>query len=227
MVDGGGRSKKVSATCGSTDKRLVPISSYLLPTPPPSSTLTSEPPVPTFRRPSPIKRSSLPFTSSAPSSPITDRGDEIRRSPSPETIARMSMTGAPSSSRSRAPSFDQSPSFDRRRSREASLPILPKVEEVAQPKSPKPEADGKLDRCVLQRNVLIRQRFQVSACTQPCPFSYHTHASDPHCGAGHYQRRWRNGRDKTVRRQHGRASTSVSFRYPRRRRRSPESSRTT
>lgn len=138
----------------SADDRLVPISNYLLP-PPPASALSASNPAP-FKRPEPLKRASLPFTSSAPSSPILERPEDIRRSPSPETIARMSMTGPGSAG---GPS--RGPSFEGRRSREGSLPLAlpgrrsrestsPGEVEMTRPRSPKPEADGKLDRCVLR-----------------------------------------------------------------------------
>ena len=130
--------------------RMVPISNYLLPALP-LATSVSPDPAP-FRRPEPSKRSSLPFVSSVPSSPISERPEEIRRSPSPETIARMSMTGSGSSTANRSASMDRAGSLSmeksssksgpRRRGREASLPL----EVETGRRSPKPEADGKLDR---------------------------------------------------------------------------------
>ncbi|RXK38058.1 hypothetical protein M231_04617 [Tremella mesenterica] len=108
------------------ERRLVPISSYILPTPVASSA-PAPAPAP-FKRPEPLKRSSLPF--SAPSSPIRENTEEIRRSPSPETIARMSMTG------SRLPSQPE-----RRASKDVSTPDIP-----TRVRTPKPEAIGKLDR---------------------------------------------------------------------------------
>jgi hypothetical protein len=84
------------------------------------------------------------------------------RSPSPETIARMSMTsvlaGQSRPSGSRHDSLESDPTADRRRSREGSLPVgdderrgskdasVATEIEVVRPRSPKPEADGKLDR---------------------------------------------------------------------------------
>lgn len=135
--------------------RLVPISNHLLP-PVPQITAVEPAPAP-FKRPEPLKRSSLPFTSSAPSSPIRESADVFRRSPSPETIARMSMVGPQvvgSSSRngsldrptvSRKASVDSGPTSAgaEGRVRKASLPVNT---EPPRPKSPKPEADGKLDR---------------------------------------------------------------------------------
>ncbi|RSH91355.1 Chitin synthase, class 5 [Saitozyma podzolica] len=132
------------------ERKLVPISNFLLPAVP--VTATPSDPAP-FKRPEPLKRTSLPFTSSAPSSPIRE---EPMRSPSPETIARMSMTGAVAGSSRPTSIHDslerESASTDRRsslpvgmgrRSREPSLPL---DTEVVRPRSPKPEADGKLDR---------------------------------------------------------------------------------
>ncbi|KAK4684918.1 chitin biosynthesis protein CHS5, partial [Tremellales sp. Uapishka_1] len=136
-------------------RKLVNISSYLLPTPPASSTNLAEPSTtPIFKRPPPLKRSSLQ-SGSAPGSPIHEYPEEIRRSPSPETIARMSMTGSSGpNGRGSVPGSATSASglgsgsgsaisAERRRSRENSLPV---VDEFVRPRSPKPEADGKLDR---------------------------------------------------------------------------------
>ncbi|WRT70145.1 uncharacterized protein IL334_007139 [Kwoniella shivajii] len=117
------------------DRKLVPISNHLLPSLPQPTSLTSDP-TPQFRRPNPQKRSSLPFTSSAPSSPHHENPEEIRRSPSPETIARMSMHAS-----SNKPSMSRNGSMEGRRSREMSLDV-----DTGRPRSPKPEADGKLDR---------------------------------------------------------------------------------
>ncbi|OCF77396.1 hypothetical protein I204_01384 [Kwoniella mangroviensis CBS 8886] len=116
------------------ERKLVPISNYLLPSLPQASTNTSDPAP--FRRPSPQKRSSLPFTSSSPTSPHHENPEEIRRSPSPETIARMSMHAS-----STRPSLSRNGSMEGRRSREMSLDV-----DSGRPRSPKPEADGKLDR---------------------------------------------------------------------------------
>ncbi|WWC91780.1 uncharacterized protein L201_006727 [Kwoniella dendrophila CBS 6074] len=117
------------------ERKLVPISNYLLPSLPQATTTTSDPAP--FRRPSPQKRSSLPFTSSSPTSPHHhERPEEIRRSPSPETIARMSMHAS-----STKPNMLRNNSMEGRRSREMSLDV-----DVDRPRSPKPEADGKLDR---------------------------------------------------------------------------------
>ncbi|WWC72104.1 uncharacterized protein I206_106064 [Kwoniella pini CBS 10737] len=117
------------------ERKLVPISNYLLPSIPQAQTTTSDPAP--FRRPSPQKRSSLPFTSSSPTRPHDENPEELCRSPSPETIARMSMHA--SSSR---PSVSRNGSMEGRRSREMSLD----VDIGGRPRSPKPEADGKLDR---------------------------------------------------------------------------------
>lgn len=91
------------------------------------------------------------------------------RSPSPETIARMSMmqtvagaSSSPSRSPLRSSSYDEQRddpySQDRPRSRQSTLPLekrerprsreasLPVEAEATRPRSPKPEADGKLDR---------------------------------------------------------------------------------
>ena len=143
-------SKCSSVTSRADAIRLVPISNYLLPALP-LATSVSPDPAP-FRRPEPSKRSSLPFVSSVPSSPISERPEEIRRSPSPETIARMSMTGSGSSTANRSASVERAESLSmekssgksgqRRRGREASLPL----EVETGRRDPKPEADGKLDR---------------------------------------------------------------------------------
>ncbi|WWC64482.1 uncharacterized protein I303_107092 [Kwoniella dejecticola CBS 10117] len=117
------------------ERKQVPISNYLLPSLPQAQTTTSDPAP--FRRPSPQKRSSLPFTSSSPTSPHHENPEEIRRSPSPETIARMSMHAS-----SNRPSVSRNGSMEGRRSREMSLD----VDVGGRPRSPKPEADGKLDR---------------------------------------------------------------------------------
>ncbi|WVW86242.1 hypothetical protein I302_108284 [Kwoniella bestiolae CBS 10118] len=116
------------------ERKLVPISNYLLPSLPQALTNTSDPAP--FRRPSPQKRSSLPFTSSSPTSPHHENPEEIRRSPSPETIARMSMHASTT-----RPSVSRNGSMEGRRSREMSLDV-----DTGRPRSPKPEADGKLDR---------------------------------------------------------------------------------
>ncbi|WVF72898.1 hypothetical protein IAT40_007716 [Kwoniella sp. CBS 6097] len=118
------------------DRKLVPISQYLLPTLPQVTANTSDPAP--FRRPSPQKRASLPFTSNSPSSPSGENPEEIRRSPSPETIARMSMT---SGSRPSGASLSRNGSMEGRRSREMSLDV-----DTGRPRSPKPETDGRLDR---------------------------------------------------------------------------------
>ena len=133
-----------------SSSRLVPISNYLLPALPQNTNISPDPAP--FRRPEAQKRSSLPFTSSAPSSPISDRPEEIRRSPSPETIARMSMTGRGLSAERRE-SLDRTGSGDAasERSRFGRSPSrrktsLPLDAELGRPRSPKPEANGKLDR---------------------------------------------------------------------------------
>ncbi|ORX35383.1 hypothetical protein BD324DRAFT_652515 [Kockovaella imperatae] len=139
------------------DRKLVPISGYLLPPLQAENAESSTAPA-IFKRPEPLKRTSLPFTSPAPSSPIRERPEEIRRAPSPETIARMSMTGS-TSTRPNGSNGGE-PSLDRRPSRENSLsskysgesPTARSAsrssqrEDSGRPKSPKPEADGKLDR---------------------------------------------------------------------------------
>jgi hypothetical protein len=166
VAAGGHRREKVSLSirlCSTVlNNRLVPISNHLLP-PVPQITQAEPAPAP-FKRPEPLKRSSLPFTSSAPSSPIRETADVFRRSPSPETIARMSMVGPQVvGSTSRNGSLDR-PTVSRKasldtggssssstsanganggRQRQASLPVH---SESPRPRSPKPEADGKLDR---------------------------------------------------------------------------------
>lgn len=127
--------------------RLVPISSHLLPPMPTNVPIADPAP---FKRPEPLKRASLPFTSSAPGSPIQEQPP---RSPSPETIARMSYTqGISSGPAPRQDSLDATErrrsmpmegSKERRRSRESTYPL---DSALVRPKSPKPEADGKLDR---------------------------------------------------------------------------------
>ncbi|OCF38029.1 hypothetical protein I316_00253 [Kwoniella heveanensis BCC8398] len=118
------------------DRKLVPISQYLLPALPQVTSNASDPAP--FRRPSPQKRASLPFTSNPPSSPSGESPEEIRRSPSPETIARMSMT---TGSRPSGSSLSRHGSMEGRRSREMSLDV-----DTGRPRSPKPETDGRLDR---------------------------------------------------------------------------------
>ena len=116
------------------ERKLVPISSFTLP-PPPSDAAVASNPAP-FKRPEPIKKSSLPLSRSGPSSPVLERPEQWGRSPSPETIARMSTGGAaerhsPISTPTKQSSYDSTSSRDGDKSR---------------PRSPKPEADGKLDR---------------------------------------------------------------------------------
>ncbi|WVR00098.1 hypothetical protein IAU59_007240 [Kwoniella sp. CBS 9459] len=118
------------------ERKLVPISQYLLPALP-QVTANASDPAP-FRRPSPQKRASLPFTSPSPASPSSENPEEIRRSPSPETIARMSMTAG---SRPSGSSLSRNGSMEGRRSREMSLDV-----DTGRPRSPKPETDGRLDR---------------------------------------------------------------------------------
>lgn len=113
--------------------RLIPISNYLLPAIAPNAPVAAAP----FKRPEPLKRSSLPFTSSAPGSPIRE---EPIRSPSPETIARMSMMSITSPIKEVRTVRDNAVP-------ERKEPSLPSEAE-ARPRSPKPEADGKLDRRV-------------------------------------------------------------------------------
>lgn len=154
-----GRREKVSSqlfdlVLVADKRRLVPISNHLLP-PVPQITQAEPAPAP-FKRPEPLKRSSLPFTSSAPSSPIRDVPEEVRRAPSPETIARMSMVGPQivgSSSRNGSldrPSVSRSGSLDNgahspKPQRKTSLSHV-ELADPPRPRSPKPEADGKLDR---------------------------------------------------------------------------------
>ncbi|WVQ84680.1 hypothetical protein IAT38_006835 [Cryptococcus sp. DSM 104549] len=139
------------------ERKQMPISNYLLP-PVAANTPSASDPAP-FRRPEPLKRTSLPFTSSAPSSPIRDHPEEIKRSPSPETIARMSMTSGPS-----GPVPSPGP-LDRRRSRESSLDV------EARPRSPKPEADGKLDRGFKFPLSTSASNSPVSSPTKSSPLS--------------------------------------------------------
>ncbi|KAL7421155.1 Chitin synthase, class 5 [Cryptotrichosporon argae] len=144
-----------------TEKKLVPISSFILPAPPSQAPVSSEP-VPPFRRPSPLKRSSLPLMMGSPSSPAREHAEDIARSPSPETIARMSMTGAVASiagSGSGSGSSSRPPSLERRASRDATLPSVP---ESDRPRAAKPEADGKLDRAF---------RFPLKADASPSAYS--------------------------------------------------------
>ncbi|AFR97052.1 hypothetical protein C343_05185 [Cryptococcus neoformans C23] len=125
-------------------RKLFPISNYILPSLPSNASLDTAPPP--FRRPSPLKRASLPIPS-APQSPIRDNED-VPRSPSPETIARMSMVPASPTLPSHAPGdFSE----QRRESLGAGeVPRVrsprPEVHDAPRSKSPKPEADGKLDR---------------------------------------------------------------------------------
>lgn len=113
------------------EKKLMPISNYTLSS---ASSSTAAAQAPPFRRapsPLPLKKSSLPFTSSAPNSP-GGAGEEIRRSPSPETIGRMAM---------HVPGANQ-PSAPERRD---SMPV-PAMDSPVRPRSPRAEADGRLDR---------------------------------------------------------------------------------
>lgn len=121
--------------------RLVPIANYLLPAPSAPLDGGAQPAV--FRRPSEQQRSSLPI--SGPSTPVKEPLDSIR-SPSPETIARMSNTGPAMSPSSRTASFER-----------RSLPAVTSLGDEAElgpgspiskqrSRSPKPETDGRLDR---------------------------------------------------------------------------------
>ncbi|EJT50662.1 cell wall chitin catabolism-related protein [Trichosporon asahii var. asahii CBS 2479] len=113
------------------ERRLVPIANYLLPAPT-QSIDTAGGPAP-FRRPSSSRPSSLP----APGDLGTSNHDTIR-SPSPETVARMSNTGPAMSPSSRTQSFEH---------RQMSLPTEPESSGSGRPRSPiKPESDGRLDR---------------------------------------------------------------------------------
>ncbi|ADV24009.1 cell wall chitin catabolism-related protein, putative [Cryptococcus gattii WM276] len=125
-------------------RKLFPISSYILPPLPSNTSLDTAPPP--FRRPSPLKRASLPIPS-APQSPIKDKED-VQRSPSPETIARMSMVPASPTLPSHAPG-----DFSEQRRESLGAVDIPSVKsprreahEPSRSRSPKPEADGKLDR---------------------------------------------------------------------------------
>ncbi|KAL1413279.1 hypothetical protein Q8F55_001034 [Vanrija albida] len=116
------------------EKRLVPIANYLLPAP--SAPQSSADPAP-FRRPSDLKRSSLPLA--APSTPVQEH--RTIRSPSPETLARMSTAGPAMSPSSRTESFEHR--------RVPQLPVANRQGDGgagARSRSPKPEADGRLDR---------------------------------------------------------------------------------
>ncbi|WOO76975.1 Cell fusion protein cfr1 [Vanrija pseudolonga] len=117
------------------ERRLVPIANYLLPAPSAPIT-TSADPAP-FRRPSDLKRSSLPLA--APSTPVQEH--RTIRSPSPETLARMSSAGPAMSPSSRTESFEHR--------RIPQLPVASGPADAAgsaRSRSPKPEADGRLDR---------------------------------------------------------------------------------
>lgn len=126
-------------------RKLFPISNYILPSLPSNASLDTAPPPP-FRRPSPLKRASLPIPS-APQSPIRD-DDDAPRSPSPETIARMSMVPASPTLPSHAPG-----DFSEQRRESLGAGEVPRVksprpeaQDAPRSRSPKPEADGKLDR---------------------------------------------------------------------------------
>lgn len=113
------------------ERRLVPIANYLLPAPT-QSIDTAGGPAP-FRRPSSSRPSSLP----TPGDLGTSNQDTIR-SPSPETVARMSNTGPAMSPSSRTQPFEH---------RQMSLPSEPELSGSGRPRSPiKPETDGRLDR---------------------------------------------------------------------------------
>lgn len=115
------------------ERRLVPIANYLLPAPT-QSIDTAGGPAP-FRRPSSSRPSSLPTPGDLGSS-----NQDTIRSPSPETVARMSNTGPAMSPSSRTQSFEH---------RQTSLPTHGEAESSGsgRPRSPiKPESDGRLDR---------------------------------------------------------------------------------
>ncbi|WVQ74269.1 hypothetical protein IAR50_003866 [Cryptococcus sp. DSM 104548] len=128
-------------------RKLVPISQYHLPTLP--STAFQESNAPIFRRPSPseLKRNSLPFQSS-PGSPIADPED-VNRAPSPETVARMSMHASPSPTQDEfhhggtAGGQKRHDSLESKKERHSSLDSNSGPQRT---RSPKPEANGKLDR---------------------------------------------------------------------------------
>lgn len=115
------------------ERRLVPIANYLLPAPT-QSIETAGGPAP-FRRPSSSRPSSLPTPGGLKSS-----NQDTIRSPSPETVARMSNTGPAMSPSSRTQSFEH---------RQMSLPTQGEDDSSGsgRPRSPiKPESDGRLDR---------------------------------------------------------------------------------
>ncbi|BEI81812.1 hypothetical protein CcaverHIS002_0209720 [Cutaneotrichosporon cavernicola] len=121
------------------ERRLVPIANYLLPSPsaPRDSSSGSAP----FRRPSDLKHSSLPVGGSG--SPVREQPEV--RSPSPETVARMSNTGPAMSPSSRqgsfAPSVERSGSLGNERKTSTGGPVTQQ-----RSRSPRPESDGRLDR---------------------------------------------------------------------------------
>ncbi|CAK9785593.1 hypothetical protein CC85DRAFT_48313 [Cutaneotrichosporon oleaginosum] len=121
------------------ERRLVPIANYLLPSPATPRDSNSGPAP--FRRPSDLKRSSLPISGSG--SPVREH-PEIR-SPSPETIARMSNTGPAMSPSSRQGSFDtryqRAGSEGKEGESDSGVPITQQ-----RSRSPRPESDGRLDR---------------------------------------------------------------------------------
>lgn len=129
---------KVSESLEGANARLVPIANYLLP--PPSAGIQSGSEPAPFRRPSDLKRSSLPVSNKTEAELRQEH--ETIRSPSPETIARMAESGPAMS-----PASQPTETFERRLS-------YPPVKEAlesqsptsARPRSPKPEADGRLDR---------------------------------------------------------------------------------
>lgn len=92
-----------------------------------------------FRRPSDLKRSSLPI--SGPSTPVKENQESIR-SPSPETIARMGHTGPAMSPSSQQGSFEHRNSLGR----SGSLGSVDGSGSPRRSRSPKPETDGRLDR---------------------------------------------------------------------------------
>lgn len=115
------------------ERRLVPIANYLLPAPT-QSIDTAAGPAP-FRRPS---AGSRPTSLPAPGD-LGPSSHNTIRSPSPETVARMSNTGPAMSPSSRTQSFEH---------RQTSLPTQDEAESSSgRPRSPvKPESDGRLDR---------------------------------------------------------------------------------
>ncbi|ODN94756.1 hypothetical protein L198_04900 [Cryptococcus wingfieldii CBS 7118] len=150
-------------------RKLVPISQYHLPTLP--STAFQESNAPVFRRPSPLdlKRTSLSLQSPA-SSPTTD-AEDVNRAPSPETVARMSMHASPSPTQGEfspgiAEGKGRHDSLDSKKERQGSLDSNSR-----RTRSPKPEANGKLDRRVLSFKFPLATGSPVQSPTRTSPLS--------------------------------------------------------